>query len=69
MTSICINPVVVQDQEEEVALRKDTTCSEILVMIVTTTTDLHQTMACVRAAQERGSMITTIRTMVAHHLI
>jgi hypothetical protein len=65
MISICINPVVVQDQEEEELLR-DTICSEIL-MIGTTTMDLHQIMACVRAAQERGSMITTIHIMVAHH--
>jgi len=65
MISICINPVVVQDQEEE-ELQKDTICSEIL-MIGTTTTDLHNTMACVRAAQERGSMITTMDIMVPHH--
>ena len=51
MTSTCTKPVEAQDQEEE-ELQKDTTCQEILVMTDTTTTDLLQTMACVKAAQE-----------------
>ena len=68
MTSTCTKPVEAQDQEEE-ELQKDTTCQEILVMTDTTTTDLLQTMACVKAAQERGSTTITNHTMVAHHLI